>query len=650
MGLDMNDQPLWTPDAQRRNRARITAFMQAAAQRSGQAFDAYHDLYRWSIEEPEAFWSLVWDFCGVIGDKGAVVLEHGDDMERARWFSAARLNFAENLLRHRGSETALHFRAEDRVEQSLSFDELHDQVAAVAAWMRGLGLQPGDRVAAVLPNMPQTVVAMLAATSLGAVWTSTSPDFGVESVLDRFGQTEPKLLLVCDGYFYNGKLIDVRERARAIRDGLPSLVETVEVPLAGIGGESAGIAWERVLATPNDGSIDFERLPFDHPLYILYSSGTTGKPKCITHRAGGVLLQHLKEHQLHCDIHEGDRVFYFTTCGWMMWNWLVSVLASGAAAMLYDGSPFHPDGRVLWDYCDDLDFTLFGTSAKYLDALAKAVLRPRDSHRLKSLNTLCSTGSVLAPERFGYVYDAIKPDLDLASISGGTDIVSCFVLGCPILPVYAGESQCRGLGMAVEVFDAKGRPVVEQQGELVCVKPFPSQPLCFWGDADGSKYHQAYFARFPGVWHHGDFVRLTRHGGMVIYGRSDATLNPGGVRIGTAEIYRHVEQLDEVVESLVIGQDWDNDVRVVLFVVLAHGLQLDDAVRQKIRRQIREHCTPRHVPAKILQVQEIPRTKSGKIVELAVRDVVHGRPVQNLGALANPEALEQFRNRPELAE
>ncbi len=644
----MTDQPLWTPSPERIARAQISAFMAEAAARSGRELNDYQDLWQWSVDERADFWSLLWDYCAVIGDKGGRVLDNGEDIEHSVWFAEARLNFAENLLRHRGPRTAIHFRAEDRAEQSLSFDELHRQVAAVAAWMRARGLRPGDRVAACLPNMPQTVVAMLAATSIGAVWTSTSPDFGVESVLDRFGQTEPKLLLVTDGYYYNGKLIDVRARARAIRDGLPSLEATVEVPLAGLDGEATGIAWEELLETPNDGSIDFERLPFDHPLYILYSSGTTGKPKCITHSVGGVLLQHLKEHRLHCDIRPGDRVFYFTTCGWMMWNWLVSGLASGAALMLYDGSPFAPDGQVLWDYCDDLDFTLFGTSAKYLDALAKAGIEPRHSHRLNALETLCSTGSVLAPESFDFVYRAIKADLDLASISGGTDIVSCFVLGCPILPVYRGESQCRGLGMAVAVFDPDGKPLVEEKGELVCTRSFPSEPIGFWGDEDGSRYHRAYFDRFPNVWHHGDFVRLTRHGGMVIYGRSDATLNPGGVRIGTAEIYRHVEQLDEVMESIVIGQDWENDVRVVLFVVLREGLQLDEALERKIRQTVREQCTPRHVPARILQVPEIPRTKSGKIVELAVRAVVHGEAVQNIGALANPEALEHFRGRSEL--
>ena len=644
----MTDQPLWTPSEARIERAAITDFMARAAERSGRAFGDYHALHRWSVEDREAFWRLLWEYCEVIGEPGPVTLVDGDDIEHVQWFPEGRLNFAENLLRHRGDATALHFRAEDRIEYALSFDELYRQVAAVAAWMRRLGLRSGDRVAACLPNMPETVVAMLAATSLGAVWTSTSPDFGVESVLDRFGQTEPKLLFVTDGYFYNGKVIEVRDKARAIREGLPSLLETVEVPLAGVAGEASGRPWSELLQTPHEGDIEFEPTPFNHPLYILYSSGTTGKPKCITHKVGGVLLQHLKEHRLHSDIRPGDRVFYFTTCGWMMWNWLVSVLASGASAMLYDGSPFYPDGRVLWDYCDDQDFTLFGTSAKYIDAMRKAGIEPMRTHRLQSLDTLCSTGSVLAPEAFDFVYRSIKRDLNLASISGGTDIVSCFVLGCPILPVYRGESQCRGLGMDVQVFDADGKPVIEQKGELVCVKGFPSQPLCFWGDEDGSKYHQAYFARFPNVWHHGDFVCLTRHGGMIIFGRSDATLNPGGVRIGTAEIYRHVEQLDEVLEALVIGQDWDNDVRVVLFVVLREGQRLDDALQQKIRLTVREKCTPRHVPAKIIQVPEIPRTKSGKIVELAVRDVVHGRPVQNLGALANPEALEHFRDLEEL--
>jgi len=569
-------------------------------------------------------------------------------MEKAQWFPEARLNFAENLLRERSDNTAITFKAEDQLDYQLSFNELYEQVAAVAAWLTKQGIGKGDRVAAYLPNMPETIVAMLATTSLGAIWTSTSPDFGEESVIDRFGQTQPKILFCVDGYFYNGKSINTRNKVAAIKEGLPSLQQTVEISLTGAQAESDFTSWSSVLAEPHDADINFVKTEFNHPLYILYSSGTTGKPKCITHKVGGVLLQHLKEQQLHSDIKPGDRVFYFTTCGWMMWNWLVTALASRATVVLFDGAPFYPDGNVLWDYADQVDMTLFGTSAKYIDALKKNNIQPKQTHQLKYLRTICSTGSVLAPESFNFVYESIKQDVNLASISGGTDIVSCFVLGNPVVPVYRGESQCRGLGMAVEVFNPQGEALNDEKGELVCTKTFPSQPLCFWGDDSGEKYHNAYFSEYENIWHHGDYVRLTKNGGVVIYGRSDATLNPGGVRIGTAEIYRHVEQLDDVVESIVIGQEWDNDVRVVLFVVLQPGLVLDEKLIQLIRQTVREKCTPRHMPSKVIQVAEIPRTKSGKIVELAVRDVVHNREIKNRGALANPRALELYKNIAEL--
>jgi acetoacetyl-CoA synthetase len=638
---------LWSPRQDQIDRAQITQFIDAVNQNFDLSLSQYDDLYRWSIDEKENFWSTLWDFCGVIGDRGERILIDGDDIEKAKWFPDANLNFAENLLRRKSSEIAIYFRAEDQVDKTLTWRELYKQVASVADWLRQNGLEPGDRVAAYMPNMPETVVAMLAATSLGAVWTSTSPDFGEESVVDRFGQTEPKFLFSVDGYFYNGKKINLSDKLNKICTQLPSVQKVVQVNLAGFEPLSTASDWAQIIANPV-ASIEFVPRHFNDPLYVLYSSGTTGKPKCITHKVGGVLLQHLKEHMLHSDIRPGDRVFYFTTCGWMMWNWLVSALACKASLVLYDGSPFFPDGNVLWEYAEAVNITLFGTSAKYIDTLKKNRLAPGSRYDLAALRTICSTGSVLAPESFDYVYDSIKQNVCLSSISGGTDLVSCFMLGCPVLPVYRGESQCRGLGMAVDVFDEDGHSVINQKGELVCTQTFPSQPVYFWADDSGEKYHDAYFARFENVWHHGDYVMLTDHGGIVIYGRSDATLNPGGVRIGTAEIYRHVEQLDEVIESIVIGQDWDSDVRVVLFVVLKPDSQLDDGLIEKIKKAVREKCTPRHVPAKVIQVAEIPRTKSGKIVELAVREVVHNRPVKNIHSLANPEALDLYRNLAEL--
>jgi acetoacetyl-CoA synthetase len=574
-------------------------------------------------------------------------------MPGARWFPGARLNFAENLLKRRDDGDAIVFRGEDRVRRRMSYADLNGEVSRLARAMREAGVTTGDRVAGMMPNMPETVIAMLAATSIGAVWSSCSPDFGVDGVIDRFGQIEPRLLFAAEGYFYNGKPVDCLEKLEEIVLRLPSVEQTIVVPytreepcLAPI---ARAVAWGDFIADHEPGEIAFERLPFDHPVYILYSSGTTGAPKCIVHGAGGTLLQHMKEHVLHCDIKPDDRVFYFTTCGWMMWNWLVSTLASQATVLLYDGSPFYPSGHVLFDYADYEGMTLFGTSAKYIDALNKAGLKPRETHGLDTLKTMTSTGSPLAPESFDYVYRDIKADLHLASIAGGTDLISCFVLGNPVAPVWPGEIQTPGLGMAVDVFDPEGRSLRGGKGELVCTQPFPSMPVGFWNDPDGGKYHAAYFERFAGVWHHGDFVEFTEHGGIVIYGRSDATLNPGGVRIGTAEIYRQVEQLDEVIESIVVGQDWDNDVRVVLFVVLREGLRLDDSLVGQIKTHIREHCSPRHVPAKVIQVRDIPRTKSGKITELAVRDIIHGRQVRNMEALANPEALDFYNNLPELA-
>lgn len=638
-----NDIPLWTPSQASIDAANMSAFIAQVNRRYDLSITDYDALYQWSIDDKENFWSEIWDFCGIVGERGERILIDGDEIEKAQWFPDASLNFAENLLRKRNSEIAIYFRAEDQVDYRLTYEELYQQVASLAAWLKSMGLNPGDRVAAYLPNIPEAVVAMLAATSLGAVWTSTSPDFGAASVVDRFGQTEPRFLFTVDGYFYNGKSHEISDKIMQIRSRVNSIEQVVQIDLAGFGNNIGAVDWADIIANPV-GNIDFVPRRFNDPLYVLYSSGTTGMPKCITHKVGGTLIQHLKEHMLHCDLHPGDRVFYFTTLGWMMWNWLVSALASEAALVLYDGSPFYPDGEVLWRYAEDIGLTFFGTSAKYIDAMKNAGLKPQGKFDLAPLRALASTGSVLAPESFDYVYDNIKRDLCLASVSGGTDIVSCFVISCPLLPVYCGEIQCRGLGLAVAVFDDDGNSLRNRKGELVCTETFPCQPVYFWGDPGGEKYHEAYFARFDNVWHHGDYVMLTDHNGIVIYGRSDATLNPGGVRIGTAEIYRHVEQLEEVVESIVVGQDWQDDVRVVLFVVLQAGRDLDDELTARIRQTVRDKCTPRHVPSKVVQVADIPRTKSGKIVEIAVREVVHNRPVKNLHSLANPEALELYRD------
>ena len=648
------DVPLWQPSSERIANANITDFTIAAERVAERSLPDYAALHAWSVEAPEAFWSLIWDFCDVIGERGDTVLAEGDKMPGARWFPDARINFAQNLLRSRDTHDALVFWGEDKVKNRLSHGELFRAVAQHAAAMRELGVVKGDRVAAFMPNMPETVIAMLAAASIGAIFTSASPDFGVQGVIDRFGQTMPKLLIAADGYYYNGKIVDVMDKLGEIAAKLPSLQRVVVVPYVHHQHDLGGVVHARMLADfvaphHDQTEIEFAPLPFDHPLYIMYSSGTTGVPKCIVHCAGGALLQHLKEHMLHADIRPGDRLFYFTTCGWMMWNWMVSGLAAGATLLLYDGSPFVGKGTVLFDYADAEGMTHFGTSAKFIDAIAKIDLKPRESHRLSALRAMMSTGSPLVPEGFDYVYREIKADLQLSSISGGTDIISCFVLGCPTLPVWRGEIQCKGLGMAVEVFDENGRPVRSEKGELVCTKPFPVMPIGFWNDDDGAKYRAAYFERFDNVWCHGDFCEVTEHDGLIIYGRSDATLNPGGVRIGTAEIYRQVEKLEEVLESIVIGQDWEGDVRVVLFVKLREGVVLDEALVKRIKQTIRDNTTPRHVPAKVLQVVDIPRTKSGKIVELAVRNMVHRQPVKNVEALANPEALAYFGDRPELS-
>lgn len=649
------EAPLWTPTQDRIDAAPLTAFMKAAAAKTGTSFASYAELHRWSVEDREGFWSLLWDFCGIVGDKGETVLVDGDKMPGASFFPDATLNFAENLLKKTGSGAAIVFRGEDKIERRLSWNELHQLTSRFQQLFLSLKVKKGDRIAAMMPNMPETVAAMLAAASIGAVWSSCSPDFGEQGVLDRFGQIEPVVFIAPDGYWYNGKAIEVADKIAAVATKLETVGKVLIVDYLGTSRDIAGIidkavALEEVLSPFAAKSVTFERLPFAHPLYILFSSGTTGIPKCIVHSAGGTLIQHVKEHRLHAGLVEGDRFFYFTTCGWMMWNWLVSGLASGATLLLYDGSPFYPDGNVLFSFADAEKMTFFGTSAKFIDSVRKAGLRPIRSHDLSTVRAISSTGSPLSPEDFRFVYDGIKEDVHLASVSGGTDIVSCFVLGVPTQAVWTGEIQGPGLGLAVDVWDDDGQPIREEKGELVCTKAFPSMPIGFWNDPDGKKYQAAYFERFDNVWCHGDFAEWTAHGGMIIHGRSDATLNPGGVRIGTAEIYNQVEQMPEILEALCIGQDFDNDVRVVLFVRLAAGVTLDEDLEKRIRAKIRTGASPRHVPAKIVAVSDIPRTKSGKITELAVRDVVHGRAIKNKEALANPEALELFRNLPQLAE
>ncbi|MCE9641984.1 MAG: acetoacetate--CoA ligase [Betaproteobacteria bacterium] len=649
--------PLWQPSAQVMAASNMSAFMRAAERKYAIELPDYAALHAWSVREPEQFGRLLWEFCGIVAERqGDVAVEHRDRMPGARWFPQARLNFAENLLRRRDKETAIVFWGEDKVQSSITYAELYHEVSRLAQALRASGVKAGDRVAAYMPNIPGTVIAMLAATSIGAIWSSCSPDFGVQGVLDRFGQIEPRILFSADGYFYNGKTIDVMPRLAEIVKGLPSVDRVIVVPYTqrspALDSIPRAVDVHAYMAPYKARNIEFAQLPFNHPLYIMFSSGTTGVPKCIVHGAGGTLMQHLKEQSMHADLKRGDRLFYFTTCGWMMWNWLVSALACGATLLLYDGSPFIRNGNVLFDFADATGMTIFGTSAKFIDAIAKAGLRPAQTHRLKTVRVMLSTGSPLAPEGFDYVYEHVKRDVILASMSGGTDIMGTFVSGSPLLPVWRGEIQCATLGMQVEVFDDDGRAVRGTKGELVCTAPFPSMPIGFWNDPQGKKYHAAYFEKFPNVWCHGDYVELTEHDGMIIYGRSDAVLNPGGVRIGTAEIYRQVEQLDEIVESLVIGQDWPpdhpGDVRIVLFVRLRDGLALDPALSDKIKQHIRANTTPRHVPAKVVQVADIPRTKSGKIVELAVRHVVHNRVVKNIEALANPEALQMFRDRPEL--
>ncbi|MFA5593637.1 MAG: acetoacetate--CoA ligase [Micavibrio sp.] len=707
----MSDTALWSPsDPDSSDLAQFMRMLMYAGA-------SYDDFWRWSVDNPQEFWDNLWDFCEIIGEKGGITLENPEDMQKSRFFPQGKLNYAENMLKYRDDRPAIIFRDEKGRERSLSFAGL---AAEVARWQKQFeiwGVQKGDRIAACMPNMPETVIAVLASASIGAIWSSASPDFGVQGLIDRFGQIAPKVFITVDGYFYGGKTIDCLDKARQVCPHLEGLERVVVVPFTheapdisalangclctsfagkeeaahdggadGCGEENAAYANKEKSGAAGDAQkgpagrygpsaasanaaaatatataatsaavaaavadpvpeLRFERVEFNHPLFIMFSSGTTGVPKCIVHGHGGTLLQHVKEHCLQSDVKFGDRIFYFTTCGWMMWNWLISGLATGATLLLYDGSPFHPDGNVLWDFAEKHKATLFGTSAKYIDALKSNGLNPGRDYNLSSLRTLCSTGSPLVHESFDYVYAAIKSDLHLASISGGTDIVSCFVLGNPVSPVWRGEIQGAGLGMAVDVFDEDGKPLPPGagSGELVCTKPFPCMPVMFWNDPDGAKYSAAYFERFENVWCHGDWIERTSHGGFIIHGRSDATLNPGGVRIGTAEIYRQVEQIADVQESIAVGQEWQGDVRIILFVRLKEGVRLDENLEDRLRRQIRAGASPRHVPAKIIAIADIPRTKSGKITELAVRDVIHGRKIKNVEALANPEALDLYR-------
>jgi acetoacetyl-CoA synthetase len=646
---------LWKPTDEQIKKSNMHRFMKFINQTYNQNIKEYASLYGWSIEHISDFWAAFWDFADIIHSKGYdQVIDGPKKMPGARWFPGAELNFAENLLRYRDERVALIFKGEGQPSTRLTYAQLYDEVARLAKALKDLGIRPGDRVVGFMPNMPASMIAMLAATSMGATWSSCSPDFGIKGVLDRFGQIKPRVLFTANGYFFKGKALDSLERISNILKELPSIEKVVVVPYTeqepNISAVANAVHYQDFRSSESGLEIEFKQLPFEHPLYIMYSSGTTGLPKCMVQSAGGILVHHLKELMLHTDLKREDTIFYFTTCGWMMWNWLTSSLAVGASLVLYDGNPFHPHPGALWEMAQNEKISVFGTSAGYIAALQSAGVKPGKSYDLKSIRAVLSTGSPLSIEGFEFIYAEVKSDLQLASISGGTDLNGCFALGNPVLPVYAGELQCRGLAMDVRAFDPLGNELIDQQGELVCCKPFPSMPIYFWDDPDGSKYHNAYFDVFPNVWRHGDFITVTRRGGVVMHGRSDATLNPGGVRIGTAEIYRQLEQMAEIDDSVVVGQDWKNDVRVILFVKLAEGVELTAELKNKIKQTIRTNASPRHVPAKIISVPDIPYTLNMKKVELAVKKVIQGQAVLNKDALSNPQALDYYADIKDLNE
>ncbi len=651
------NEPLWSPDAEQIEKSRLTAFMNRVSDKTGKEFSDYRAISKWSTDHSEEFWSEIWDFCGIIGEKGTVVLKDGDKMPGAQFFPDAKINFAENLLRRRDDHPALIFRDETGGERSLTFNQLYDEVSKWQQAFKEAGIEKGDRVSGYMPNMPESIIAMLAATSLGAVWSSASPDFGVNGVVDRFGQTEPKILVTVDGYHYNGKKLDILPKVKEIQPQIKSLEKTIIVPFLNddpdLSGMNQTITAGDFTASFASQDIEFNRVDFNEPLFIMFSSGTTGAPKCIVHGHGGTLMQNLNEHQMNCDMKPDERLFYFTTCGWMMWNWLVVGLANETTLLLYDGSPFYPDGNVLWDFTTKHDCKLFGTSAKYIDALKANQVYPGETHDLSALKLITSTGSPLVPESFDFVYEKIKKDVQLAPIYGGTDIIcAAFGIGNPISPVWRGEMQGQALGTCIDIFDEDGHsiPPGGGAGELVLTKPIPSMPVGFWNDTNGEKYHDAYFDMFPDVWRHGDWAELTSHGGVIVTGRSDATLNPGGVRIGTSEITGPADQTDGVKESMAIGQDWEGDVRVVLFVIFQDGVALNEDMEKTIKGNIRKDGSPRHVPAKIIPVKDFPRTRSGKVSELSVKNILHNRPVKNVEALANPESLALFKDLPQLQE